>query len=53
MGHGTWEPDSVPIKSGPPRSNWNSHGDPKTDVGIKTIGLQITMDAKIMEMFMA
>ena len=27
MGHGGWEPDSVPIKSGSPRSNWNFQGD--------------------------
>ena len=27
MGHGGWEPDSVPIKSGPPRSTWNFQGD--------------------------
>ena len=30
MGHGGWEPDSVPIKSGPPRSNWNFQGDATT-----------------------
>ena len=24
---GGWEPDSVPIKSGPPTSNWNFHGE--------------------------
>ena len=27
MGRGGWEPDSVRIKSGPPRSNWNFQGD--------------------------
>ena len=27
MGHGGWEPDSVLIKSGTPRFNWNFQGD--------------------------
>ena len=33
MGHGGWEPDSVPIKSGPSRSNWNFQGDVEGIIG--------------------